>query len=85
MGEAWTHAKSMCGSDVHVEIFFDSTEEVVPFVIVTSFAGSLSIFSSTWNVCIRSKAVLFLLFFTDDMPYFTEQKTGPECIKQNTK
>lgn len=37
-------------------------------------------------VCIRSKAVLFFLFFfTDDMPYFTEQKIGPECIIQNTK
>lgn len=83
MGEVWTHAMGMCGSDMHVEIFFDSTEQVLPFVIFTFSAGSVSTcFFLTWIVCIHFKAVLF---FTDDMPYFTEQKAGPECITQNTE
>lgn len=80
----WTHAKRMCGSDAHVEMFFESTEQVVPFVIFTSSEGRV-FFSLPRDVCIRFKAFSPPFPpYTDDMPYFTEQKTGPECIIQNT-
>lgn len=48
-----------CKEHVHVEIFFDSTIQVVPFVIVTSFAGSLSFF-----LCGMSASALKLYFFS---------------------
>lgn len=78
----WTHAKRMCGSDAHVEMFFESTEQVVPFVIFTSSAGRF--FFPFRGMSASALKLPPPPPYTDDMPYFTEQKTGPECIIQNT-